>query len=156
MFLSRIFYSLNSSMQEHAVSEILELNEKTKQYGLVLSLEEVTQMMVARNQVLYSYGRVELSIEVTKELIEVFSESPYVNADVYASTLNELHEVFYYLKNETEDKIGDYRLIEMMREIYDADCGGALDLLMSKLEEYAENFRREIQHNEALLEGDGD
>lgn len=154
MFLSRIFNSLNISMQEQAMVQILELNEKTKEYGLMLSPEEVKQMILARNQVLISYGRVELSIEVTKDLIEMFSASPYVHEDDYASTLNELHEIFYYLKNETEDKIGDYRLIEMMRELYDNDCGGSVDLLKSRLEEYAEVFRREIQQNEAMLEGD--
>ncbi|MBY9080668.1 hypothetical protein KIH86_14240 [Paenibacillus sp. HN-1] len=156
MFLSRLFNSLSNSMQEQAVIQILELNEKTKEYGLVLSPDEARQMIVARNQVLHNYGRVELSIEVTKELIEVFSESPHMREEDYASTLNELHEVFYNLKNETEDKIGDSRLIELMRELYDEDCGGSLDLLKSKLEEYAEVFRREVQMKEAkaMLEGD--
>lgn len=155
MFLSRIFSSLNTSMQEQVVVQILELNEKTKEYGLVLSPEEVRQMILARNQVLHNYGRVELSIQVTKGLIEVFATSPYVHEDDYATLLNELHEIFYYIKNETEDKIGDWRMIEMMRELFDENCGGSLDLLSSKLEEYAEVFRREIQLNEAL-EGDDD
>lgn len=150
MFLARIFSSLNTSMQEQAVVEIIELNEKTKEYGLVLSPEEVRQMIHTRNQVLYNYGRVELSLQVTKELIEVFVASPYVYDGDYATLINELHEIFYYIKNETEDKIGDCRMIEMMRELFDGDCGGSLDLLKSKLEEYAEVFRREIQLNEAL------
>lgn len=156
MFLSRIFSSLNTSMQEQAVVQILELNEKTKGYGLVLSSEEVRQIILARNQVLHNYGRVELSIEVTKELIENFAASPYVHKDDYATLLNELHETFYYLKNETEDKIGDIRMIEMMRELFDEHCGGSLDLLKSKLEEYAEVFRREIQLKEALHEEEDD
>ena len=156
MFLSRIFSSMNTSMQEQAVIQILELNQKINEYGLVLSSEEVRQMIVNRNQVLHNYGRVELSIEVTKELIENFAVSPYVHKDDYATLLNELHEIFYYLKNETEDKIGDNRMIEMMRELFDEDCGGSLDLLKSKLEEYAEVFRREIQLNEALYEGEDD
>lgn len=70
MFLSRIFNSLHVSMQEQYVSELLELNEKTKQYDLALTLQDVQLLMAARSQILYSYGRVELSIEVTKELNE--------------------------------------------------------------------------------------
>ncbi|WP_245625104.1 hypothetical protein [Paenibacillus stellifer] len=31
-----------------------------------------------------------------------------------------------------------------MRELYDEDCGGSLDLMKSRLEEYAEVFRREV------------
>jgi hypothetical protein len=155
MFLSRIFNSLNSSIEELAVVQILELNEKTKEYRLILTPDEVRQMMNTRNQVLNNYGRVELSIEVTKEIIELFSASPYINEDDYLFTLNELHEIFYYIKNETEEKIGDCRMIEMMRELFDGDCGGSLNLLKSKLEEYAEVFRSEIQLYEAL-EGEDD
>jgi len=53
------------------MTELLGMNEKTVKYGLVLTLEDVQLLMAARSQVLYSYGRVELSIEVTKELIVV-------------------------------------------------------------------------------------
>jgi hypothetical protein len=66
MFLSRIFNSLNSSIEELAVVQILELNEKTKEYGLILTPDEVRQMMNTRNQVLNNYGRVELSVHVLK------------------------------------------------------------------------------------------
>lgn len=142
--LSRIFNSLHFSMQEQAVFQIIELNELTKEHGLMLSPEEVQQILVARNQVLVHYGRVELSIEVTKTLIEQFSASPYICQDNYVFALYELHELFYYLKNETEDKIGDLNLIEMMRECFDEDCGGSLDLLKCKLENDAEAFRGKI------------
>ncbi|WP_036734990.1 DUF6323 family protein [Paenibacillus zanthoxyli] len=158
MYLARIFNSLNISMQEHYMNELLELNEKTKEYGLVLTPQDVELMMAARNEVLHSYGRVELSIEVTKVLIEVFSASSFIQQENYADTLNELHEVFYDLKNETEDRISDMKLIHRMKEMFEEDCEGSLGLLKSKLEEYAEEFRRELQKNESLslLEGEED
>jgi hypothetical protein len=133
--------------------EILELNEKTKEFGLILTPDEIKNMMVARNKVLRDYGRVELGIEVTKELIEVFCTSLYIHDDNYVSTLNELHEIFYYLRNETEDKIGDFKLVQIMKEIFDGECGGSVELLKSKLEEFAENFRRDALR-ESLFEGD--
>jgi Family of unknown function (DUF6323) len=153
MYLSRIFNSLDMSMQDQYMTEILELNEKTKKYGLVLTSQDVELMMVARSQVLHSYGRVELSIEVTKELIEIFSTSSFIQQENYLDTLNELHEIFYYLKNETEDRIGDLKLLNKMKEVFEEDCEGSLNLLKSRLEEYGEEFRRKLLKNESLLEG---
>ncbi|AIQ12478.1 DUF6323 family protein [Paenibacillus durus] len=158
MYLARIFNSLNMSMQEHYMNELLELNEKTKEYGLILTPRDVELMMAARNEVLHSYGRVELSIEVTKALIEVFSASSFIQQENYADTLNELHEIFYDLKNETEDRVSDMKLIHRMKEMFEEDCEGSLGLLKSRLEEWAEEFRRELQKNESLslLEGEED
>ncbi|GIP35361.1 DUF6323 family protein [Paenibacillus sp. J2TS4] len=156
MFPSRIWNELHASAQDQAVLEILELNEKTKEYGLVLTPEEVKHLIMARNQALSNYGRVELGIEVSKALIEEFASSPYIRDDNYASVLNELHEIFYYIKNETEDRIGDFKLIGIMRERFDHDCGGSIELLKSKLEEETENYRREIQLDELMSEGDDD
>ncbi|NKI21197.1 hypothetical protein HFN20_08165 [Paenibacillus dendritiformis] len=156
MDLSRLFNSLNTSAQEQVMTELLELNEKTKEYGLVLTPKEIERMMAARSQILYGYGRVELSIQVTKELIESFSDSSFIQQESYADTLNELHEIFYYLKNETEDRISDRKLLYRMKEMFEDDCEGSLDLLKSRLEEYAEAFRRELQKLEFLREGEDD
>ncbi len=152
MFLPRIFNAINIPVQEKYMMEILQLNEKTKGFGLILTPDEIKSMMAARNKVLRDYERVELGFEVTKELIEVFCTSPYIDDGNYVSTLNELHEIFYYLKNETEDKIGDVKLVQIMKEIFDEDCGGSVELLKSKLEEFAENFRRDVLR-ESLPEG---
>lgn len=145
MFLSRLFNSINISVEEKVVTELLEMNHKTKEFGLILTPDQVRTMVAVRNKVLHDYGRVELGIEVTKELIEVFSTSPYMNEENYSSALNELHEIFYYLKNETEDQIGDFRLIQIMKDSFDNECAGSLELLKSKLEGFAENFRRDAQ-----------
>lgn len=154
MFLPRVLSAIDSSVQKKYMAELLEMNQKTKEYGLILTPEEINNMMVVRKQVLHSYGRVELGIEVTKQLMEVFCTSAYIHNDNYAATLNELHEVFYYIKNETEDKIGDFKLIRMMKDDFDNVCGGSLELLKSKLEAFAENFRCDTQIRESLLERD--
>lgn len=155
MLLPRKFSALDSSMQEKYVVEILEMNQKTKEYGLSLTSKEVSNMIAARNKALHDYGRVELGIEVTKELVEVFCTSSYINEENYASTLNELHELFYYLKSETEEKIGDVKLIHLMKDEFDNTCRGSLILLKSKLEAFAENFRGKLQLKDSLCEGDG-
>lgn len=78
----------------------------------------------------------------------MFSESPYITQEHYVSTLHELHEIFYHLKNETEDKIGDAKLIGMMKDCFDQECEGSLELLKDKLEEYAAAFRVEAMRDE--------
>lgn len=154
MFLNRWLSSSDFAMMEKYTVELLETNHKASKYGLILTPEEIKNMRVVRNQALHNYGRVELGIEVSKALAEVFCTSPYINDKNYASTLNELHEIFYYLKNETEDKISDFELIEIMKDCFDNACRGSLELLKSKLEEFAERFRSDTQFRESLLERD--
>lgn len=152
MFLPKMLHTLNSSMLEKHTDEIEEINQKAKEFGLILTRNEIKNIIVARNQVLQSYGRVELSVDVIKELAGVFCASPYIDDQNYVSTLYELQEIFYYLKNETEDKIGDSPLINIMRNYFDDVCNGSLELLKSKLEEFSERFRSDLSFRNSLLE----
>lgn len=154
MFLAEIFHSLDSVTLEKYTDEIIKINQKAKEFGLVLTRDEIKNIIVSRNQVLHSYGRVELSVEVTKELAEVFCTSPYVDDKNYVSTLYELQEIFYYLKNETEDMIGDFQLIGIMKDYFDDICSGSLELLKSKLEEFAERFRSDTPFRKSFFERD--
>ncbi|AMA51571.1 MULTISPECIES: DUF6323 family protein [Bacillus subtilis group] len=154
MNLSRIFNEIQLSPQSKTMVDLLKLNEKTKEYGLVLKPNDVKNLVVSRNKVLHDHARVELGIEVLKELIEVFSTSPYMDQDNYVETLNELQEIFYYLRNETEDKIGDVKLINQMMDYFNGPCAGSIELLRSKMEELADNFRRDMMRRESLFEGE--
>jgi len=150
-----MLFSLNSSMLEKYTDEIMKVNEKAEAFGLMLTRDEIKNIIVSRNQVLQSYGRVELSVEVIKELAEVFCASPYLDDKNYVSTLYELQEIFYYLKNETEDKVGDSLLIGMMKDFFDGVCNGSLELLKSKLDEFAAQFRSDSSFRNAFLEREG-
>lgn len=150
MFLSMVLNSVNPLLKEIYVDELLKSNEKTKEYGLVLTAEEVKNIIAARNNVLNSYGRVELGLEVTKGLIDNFCTSAFIDNESYVSTLNELHEIFYYLKNETEDKIADDKLIRIIKDYFENSCGGSINLLKSTLEVFAEDFRRKAQIKDSL------
>lgn len=152
MLSPKLLHSLNSSMLEKYTDDIVEVNKKTKEFGLVLTRNEIKNIIVARNQVLHSYGRVELSVDVIKELAEVFCSSPYIDDKNYVPTLYELQEIFYYLKNETEDKIGDSPLINIMKNYFDDVCNGSLELLKSKLEEFSERFRSDLSFRNSFLE----
>lgn len=154
MNLSDMLNSIQLSDHSNTMMELVNLNEKTKEQGLALTQNDAKTLLVSRNKILHDYARVELSIEVLKELIEVFSASPYTHQDNYAVTLNELQEIFYYLKNETEDKVGDVKLIQQMNDYYNGYCGGSLELLRSKMEEFAENCRRDLLYHDSEWEGD--
>jgi len=85
---------------------------------------------------------VELGIEVIKKIIAAFCSSPYIHAFEYAGILGELVETFYYMKNETRDLISDDDLISVMRELFDNQSRGSLELLRYRdLEEYARQLR---------------
>lgn len=142
MNLPNIFNFNQSILTEVYANDLLQLNEETKKYGLELTLEDVKQVMNARNKVLKGYGRVELSFDVTKNLVKTFSTSAFVNEKNYVSILNDLQELFYYMKNETEDKLSDEKIIKLMKEKFEDSCEGSIDLLNSCLEEYSRSFRK--------------
>lgn len=145
MNLINIFSLEQSTLKEAYINELLELNEESKKNALMLTLEDVKQIIKVRNKVLKSYGRIELSFEVTKKLIKTFSSSAFINDKNYLCILSDIQETFYYLKNETEDKIGDDKLIELMRDLFENYCEGSVELLNSNLEEFSRNFRKKLE-----------
>jgi len=141
-------------LEKRYIGELLEINKRTKEYGLVLTAEDAKGLIEVRNAALRNFGRVELGIDVTKRLIETFSTSSFINEENYVSTLNELQEIFYYLKNETEDRIADDKLIAIIKDHLENNCKGSVELLKSALEAYARDFRRNLQADD-LMQGGG-
>ncbi len=131
------------------IQEIIELNERTRAYGLVLSSHEVMQLIEVRNQLLKGHGRIELGTETMKKLIDSFYMSPFIQQDDYMLTLMELQEVFYYMKNETEDQISDDELIEIIKDFFENYCRGSVELLQGReIETFARNQRIQYQEDE--------
>ena len=135
-----ILKSLNSSLQIMQESEILELNEKSQIYGLTLNKEDFQEIINSRNNTLKNYGRIELDINVTKRIIENLYKSQYTDKDDYVEVINDLQEIFYYLKNETLDQISDIEIIEIIDEFYN-NCSGRVDIVQEKSEEFAKKYR---------------
>ena len=135
-----ILKSLNSNLQITQENEILALNEKSNIYGLTLNKEDVKEIINSRDNTLKSYGRIELDIGITKMIIENLYKSQYTDKDDYVYAINDLHEIFYYLKNETLDQISDKDIIEIIDEFYN-NCCGRIDIVQEKCEEFAKNYR---------------
>ena len=135
-----ILKSLNSNLQITQENEILDLNEKSQIYGLTLNKEDVKEIINSRDNTLKNYGRIELDIGITKMIIENLYKSQYTDKDDYVYAINDLHEVFYYLKNETLDQISDVEIIEIIDDIYNK-CSGRIDIIQEKCEAFAKKYR---------------
>jgi len=148
------FDSMNASLKEIRINDILQTNQESQRFGLIITAEEAKEMVEVRNNVLKSYGRVDLGIEVIEKFIQCFCSSPFINDENYISTINDLQDIFYYMKNETEDKIGDDELIIIIKDFYNNSCGGSIERTKQMIEIFSWNIRRKNQMADSLLEGD--
>lgn len=139
-----ILKSLNSNLQITQENEILDLNKKSQVYGLTLNKEDVKEIINSRDNTLKNYGRIELDIGITKMIIENLYKSQYTDKDDYVYAINDLHEVFYYLKNETLDQISDIEIIDIIDEVYN-NCSGRIDIVQEKCEEFAKSYRLKLR-----------
>jgi len=139
------------TVQQLIVGEVLKTNDESQKYGLMLSPQEAHELVMTRDRAIQNHGRFELGIEVVNKIINAFCSSPYINPEDYLFTLNELVEIFYYMKNETEDSIGDDELIGLMQEFFNHSCEGSIELLKNReLGLFARNMRRDRQAAEYL------
>lgn len=147
-----LYRSMGNVVKQLNLGDVLACNEETKKYGLIFSAAEAQALIEARNQSINYNGRVELSIDAVKKIISVFCKSTYINQDEYAETINELVDIFYAMKNETEDRVGDDELIDIMYTCYNGSCKGSLDLLRNReMAIFAKYFRRMMQEQEYKL-----
>ncbi len=142
MLLPIVLNSVNIAQKEQQVNEILQMNDESSKFGLVLTAQETVQILEERNRCLKHIGRIDLGIEVSKSIISNFCKSSYITPEIYVATLHELHEIFYHMKNETEDKIGDDALIKTIKDYFENSCGGSTELLKGKLQIFADDFRK--------------
>ena len=118
-----------SALSRETVSDILEVNETTSQTGLVFSPRQAAALLQARDRALSGSGRLELGGGMLKKLIMAFYDSPFFENGQAVDTLESLLEIFYQMKNETFDTLGDDELIVFLKDRYDGECRGSLELL---------------------------
>ncbi len=154
MFLPLVLNNTNTLLMEKYAAELLQLNNLTVQKGLIMTKEEACNVIYIRNTVLNNYGRVDLGIDATKEIIEKFFESSFISKENYIDVINELQEIFYYMKNEIEDRISDSDIVLLIQDYFENTCRGSIEFLKGELQEYASNFRKKEQDREASEKGD--
>jgi len=152
-----IYPSVGGNIEKLTLGEVLNTNLESQKYGLILNAVEAQELIETRNRVIRSHGRVELSIGVVNSIVSTFCSSSYINQDDYAATLNELLDIFYYMKNETEDTIGDDELLGIMKDYFNNSCRGSLELLKNReMTGYADKLRRQNQAREYAPERNSD
>lgn len=94
-----ILSSIQNEYITVAKNELLKINEKSSAYGLILTEEDVEEIIKSREYSLKTYGRIDLNMDVTKKLINKIYTPQYTDKDDYVEIINDLQDIFYYLKN---------------------------------------------------------
>lgn len=129
---------------QNLLQKVVELNQKTEKFGLVLTEEEAKILVEKRKENLREFQRVEFGEGILPKLIFSFCDSPYLYQDNYVETIIRLQEIFYLYKNESMDELTDDELLEYMKSAFDGVCMGSLEYLEeTALDEFARNIRSE-------------
>ena len=118
-----ILRSLQKNAMIAAKNDILKINDQSSVYGLTLTHDDVEEVIKSRGYSLKTYGRIDLNMDTKKKIINKIYTSQYTDKDDYVEIINELQDVFYYLKNETLDKISDDEIIDLIGEFYEKGDG---------------------------------
>lgn len=137
------FYELlQVKKKQNELSVLISCNEKTEQFGLTLTKEDADELIVCRNDTLKKYMRVEFGNSILDKLIFTFCDSQYIDQGNYLEVLEQLQEIFYEFKNESEDKLTDDELLTFMKEQFETVCFGDTDYLENTC---LERFSRAIR-----------
>ena len=117
-------------------NQILEINDKSVDYGLVLSPKDVEEVIKSRKDSLKTYGRIDLNMDITEKIMEILYTSQYTDKDDYLELINDLQDIFYYLKNETLDEISDNEILDKISEFYEK-TSGRIDNVQNLSEKFA-------------------
>lgn len=123
---------LTQAQNKEYCRKLLELNDDTIQKGLLLSETDAKELIDTRNKSLSDYNRIEIGIGVLPKIIEKFSESTFIHQSNYTEILNELVDIFYYIKTEVRDKIRDNDLIDLMWDYFENKCFGSIELMAGR------------------------
>lgn len=133
-----------SSIQNKSIivakNKLLKINDESSAYGLILTPQDVEEIIKSRGYSLKNYGRIDLNMDVTKKLINKIYTSQYTDKDDYVEIINDLQDIFYYLKNETLDEISDNEIIDIIVEFYEK-TSGRIENIQNLSEKFAIEYK---------------
>lgn len=133
-----------SSIQDKSIivakNDLLKINDESSAYGLILTPQDVEEIIKSRGYSLKNYGRIDLNMDVTKKLINKIYTSQYTDKDDYVEIINDLQDIFYYLKNETLDEISDNEIIDIIVEFYEK-TSGRIENIQNLTEKFALEYK---------------
>ncbi|MEN8905887.1 MAG: DUF6323 family protein [Clostridiales bacterium] len=133
--------SMNNLLIDSQISDLIKINQYSIKYNLTLSKKDITEIINERNRVLKVYERIDFETEVIEKIINHFYDSPYILQENYTQIINEIIELFYIIKNETNDKLGDDELINLMENYFNNTCHGSLEFLRDLMFLFSNQFK---------------
>lgn len=125
----QLFELMLQEQQKQGIQRVVACNDKTREFGLMLSEDEAKELMVCRNDTLQESRRVEFGGGILPKIITAFCDSQFISQDNYMETLVGLQEIFYMYKNESQDQLADDELLSFMRIQFEEVCFGDLEYL---------------------------
>lgn len=120
-------------MLQRQAEALMKTNEVTAEYGLLLSEDDVRAILQTRAESLRDSARVEFGEGISARLVLAFADSPYLTQQNYADTVGALLILFDTFKNELRDAYNDRELLTFMREAFDGECAGSLEILETEV-----------------------
>ncbi len=139
--LELILSGMQNTLQTVYEQKLLALNRESAEYGLILTKKDAEEIIEARIHALKLCDRIDMGISVTEKIIRKFCQSGYISQDDYVEIISEIQNIFYCLKNETEDTVPDDKLIDIMWNIYERLCRGSIEGLRTKADTFAQRYR---------------
>lgn len=78
------------------LAAVMETNQYTEQFGLVLSEKDAQMILENRKSALRTQQRIEFGEGIVPKIIREFCDSPYIDQNTYAETIMRLQERWSY------------------------------------------------------------
>ena len=127
-------------LTEKSSKKLIKLNDESINYGLVLSENDVNNIMKHTNETLTKIGCIETSTSSLEKIIEIVYSSPYTDKENYVENINDMQEIFYYFKSEVLDLISDDEVIEILEKTYE-DKKGEMFQIQGAIDDFAKEFK---------------
>ena len=130
--LAKSVFSLTAVNDKKLVLDLVEASVFAETHGLFITAQIAEDIAASRREALKNNGRVELRSDAIIRLTRAFSGSCYIEQSQFAHIIGEIIDLFYYIKNETENIVSDDDLISEMLETFDETCHGDIENMQSK------------------------
>ena len=131
---------------QNQLAKVIETNQVTEKFGLVLSEEDAKLLVNERSESLKEQKRIEYGESILPKIIYEFCDSDYISQRNYVETIGRLQDIFFLYKNEMMDEISDDELLHFMKEQFETVCYGDLEYLESTcLDVFAQAIRAGYQ-----------
>ena len=126
------FSVIQLSEDKKFIANLVDLNAKANNYGLIITEDVAREIAVYRQTALIENERVELKSDAITRLTSAFLETRYITQEDFADTMGEIISLFYLIKTETENTIADDDLIGIMLKVFVETCFGSIEVMQSK------------------------